>query len=120
MGKYPDFAGLHSTVGTGRVIRSAGMAVRLKVIGAETAAAIVAAGVVSFSEVAMRTANAGARHSVPDWQVHVLSGSAGPKQIDCCPSDSIREICFAADGFNLLLEEAIFGRRQDRSSKICR
>lgn len=102
------------------MVRSAGVAVRLEVIGAETAEAIVASGVVSFSEVAMRTANAGARHSVPGWQVHVQSGSAGPKQVDCCPSDSSREICFAADGFNLLLEEAIFGRRRNRSSKICR
>ena len=101
------------------MIRSAGMAVRLEAIGAETAEAIVAAGVV-FSEVAMRTANAGARHSVPGWQVHVQSGSAGPKQVDCCPSDSSREICFAADGFDLLLAGAICRRRQDRSSKICR
>lgn len=55
------------------------MVVRLDAIGAETAKAVVASGLVSFPEVAMRTANARARHSPPDWQVHVPRGSAGPE-----------------------------------------
>ena len=79
------------------------MAVGLEAIGAETAERVVVSGLVSFLEVAMRTTNAWAQHSVLGWQVHVPRGSAG-QQVDNVPRDCGRENCFGPDGLDLLLE----------------
>ena len=82
------------------------MAVRLEAIGAETAEAVVASGLVSFPEVAMRTVNTRARHSVPGLQFHVPRSASRPQQVDHSPPDCGRENYFGPDGVDLLLEGA--------------